>query len=362
MQPLTVLNIAYPFAPVGPYAVGGAEQVLMQLDTALTRAGHDSVVMASEGSVAEGILISMPKPAGRLDETARKRIHENYRDAIAQLLKRWRFDVIHMHGLDFHEYLPPCGVPTLVTLHLPPHWYSPHIFEMSRPNTYFHCVSETQRRACPPCSNLLPVVENGVAEEMFSAHHAKRGFAMSLGRICPEKGFHLALDAAKHAAVPMLLAGEVFGYDAHDNYFRQQIAPRLDEARRYVGPVGWKRKRRLLAGARCLLAPSLMPETSSLVAMEALACGTPVVAFPSGALSDIVEHGQTGFLVENENEMAEAICTVDMIDPNACRQSARERFSMRRTVENYFAIYQRLAEEMVQIETQAGQREAGFIA
>ena len=104
---------------------------------------------------------------------------------------------------------------------------------------------------------------------------------MALGRICPEKGYHIALDAAARAGVPMVLAGEVFRYPAHEQYFRDEIAPRLDASRRFIGPVGLHRKRRLLSEARCLLAPSLAPETSSLVAMEALACGTPVIAFPA---------------------------------------------------------------------------------
>jgi glycosyltransferase involved in cell wall biosynthesis len=347
---LTVLNIAYPFTPIGPEFIGGPEQVLTQLDIALTRAGHDSVVMACEGSVAEGILVSMPRPTGIINETVRRQLHEQYRVAIRQLLRRWRFDVIHMHGFDFHEYLPPADATTLVTLHLPPQWYPEHLFKLDRPHTHFHCVSETQRRFYPDRSEL-PVVENGVPDEMFSQPHSKREFTIALGRICPEKGFHIALDAARSAQMPLLLAGEVFRHDAHLRYFREQISPRLDGARRFIGAVGLRRKRRLLSGARCLLVPSLVPETSSLVAMESLACGTPVVAFASGALADIVEHGRTGFLVANEKEMAEAIRAVDVIDPEVCRQSARERFSMKRTVAHYFALYERLAGETIRCES-----------
>ncbi len=358
----TVLSVAYPFAPVGPDAVGGAEQVWSQLDSALVRAGHDSVVMASEGSTVDGILVAMPRPTGLVDESTRRTIHDQYRRAIRQLLGRWRFDLIHMHGLDFVEYLPPAGVPVLTTLHLPPHWYASKVFHLERPDTFLHCVSASQRRACPPCASLLPEISNGVALDLFSAPHAKRDFTIALGRICPEKGFHLALDAAARAKVPSLLAGQVFRYQTHERYFQTEIVPRLDRSRRFLGPIGLKRKRRLLAAARCLLAPSLVPETSSMVAMEALACGTPVVAFSSGALADIVEHGKTGFLVENADEMAEAIRAVDQIDPQRCRQAAKERFSLERTIEGYFSIYRRLAAEMGRIECATGGLEVSSFA
>ena len=144
--------------------------------------------------------------------------------------------------------------------------------------------------------------------------------------------------------MPLLLAGQTFPYDAHESYFAREIAPRLDRARRFIGPIGLVRKRRLLSAARCLLLPSLAPETSSLVAMEALACGTPVIALPSGALPEIVEHGRTGFIVSDEQEMAEAIPAAARIEPEVCRAAARERFSLVRTVERYFALYRQLAD------------------
>jgi glycosyltransferase involved in cell wall biosynthesis len=231
----------------------------------------------------------------------------------------------------------------LATLHLPPGWYPPEIFHLDRPRTYLHCVSPAQRRACPPGANLLPEIENGVPVEALAATHARRRFTFCLGRICPEKGFHLALEAAHRAGMPLLLAGEVFAYPAHQHYFEQEIRPRLDRARRFLGPVGFRRKRRLLSAARCLLAPSLVPETSSLVAMEALACGTPVIAFPSGALADIVEHGRSGFLVRNEREMAEALEAVSTLDPDACREAARTRFALPRMTDRYLNLYQQLA-------------------
>lgn len=348
---LVVLNVAYPFAPIGPDAVGGAEQTVTQLDAALAHDGHESIVMACEGSVIDGILLATRKPPGILDETERRRIYEQYRYTMHKFIEKWPIDLIHMHGVDFYEYLPAPGVPVLVTLHLPVHWYPEKIFRLERPRTYLHCVSARQRSCCPSCTNLLAEIENGVPPELLASRHARRNFVVTMGRVCPEKGFHLALEAAKRAQAPLLLAGEIFRYKAHENYFKDEIAPRLDQLRRFIGPIGFRRKRRLLSSARCLLAPSLAPETSSLVAMESLACGTPVIAFRAGAVADIIEDGKTGFLVENEREMAEAIHATRSLDREVCRQVAKERFSHTSMIQKYFSVYERLVTEARAAET-----------
>ncbi len=341
---LSVLSIAYPLAPVGPDAAGGSEQILTLLDRTLVRRGDRSVVIACEGSRTEGKLIPVPLEHSHLDDEVRARAQQRYRRAIAGALDRWDFDLIHMHSLDFHAYLPPPGPPVLVTLHLPPDWYPAEVFQPERPGTWLQCVSASQQRNCPASDALLPYVENGVALENFRTSVRRRDYALALGRICPEKGFHLAADAAMEAASRLIVAGELFRYRAHEEYFDRELAPRLDgHERRFIGPVGVHRKRRLLAGARCLLVPSLVPETSSLVSMEALACGTPVIAFASGALPEIVEHGRTGFIVRDVHEMAEAMRNVSQIDPAKCRSAARRRFSADRMLGEYLRLYERLA-------------------
>lgn len=342
---LTVLNVAYALALVGPGAVGGAEQVLSLLDEALVRAGHRSVVVAMDGSRVQGVLC--PTPARRLDcaldDRARDAAWTAVRHTIAAAMLRHRVDVVHLHGIDFAEYLPPGDIPVLATLHLPLDWYPPAALHPDRANTYLHCVSEPQRRSAPPGVALLPTIENGIPVARFDNGQRRRAFALALGRVCPEKGFHIALDAARRAGAPLLLAGQVFGYESHRRYFEDEIVPRLDRARRFVGPASFARKRRLLAGARCLLIPSVAPETSSLVAMEALASGTPVIAFPTGALPEIVTHGVTGYLVRDEREMADAIAAASDIDPGACRAAAESRFSADRMTARYLERYAALA-------------------
>lgn len=341
---LSVLSVGYPLAPAGLDTAGGAEQVLALLDRALVRAGHRSVVIAGEGSRTEGELIETRVPGRPLTAEVRTGAQRQHARVILQALARRSFDLIHLHSVDFHAYMPPAGIPALVTLHLPPSWYPRGVLHPSRPDTWLHCVSAAQARQCPSSPALLPPIENGVPVEQLGASIRKRDFAVVLGRICPEKGFHLAIDAAREAGVPLLLAGEVYGYEEHEEYFRRELLPRIDgKIVRYLGPVGFARKRRLLAAARCVLAPSLAPETSSLAAMEALASGTPVIAFRAGALPDVVEHGRTGFIVENAGEMAEAIRRVDLIDPETCRRTARQRFSADRMTDEYLDRYQWLA-------------------
>ncbi|WP_137388453.1 glycosyltransferase family 4 protein [Rhodoligotrophos defluvii] len=340
---LTVLSVAYPFAPVSRDAVGGAEQVLSHLDEALSAAGCRSIVVACEGSRASGVLMPVSAFTDPADEQTRGQAYEAQRRAVALALRRWPVDLIHMHGLDFSNYLPPPGLPVLVTLHMPISWYPAEALRPLRPDTWFNCVSRQQHEACPRVPGLLAPIENGVPIPDAVTASAKSGFCLVLSRICPEKGIHVAIEAAKRANVSLLIAGQVFDYPDHRRYFEEEVVPRLDHRRRFIGPVGFAQKQRLLAAARCVLVPSLAPETSSLVAREALAAGTPVVAMGTGALAETVEHGRTGFLVRDEQEMAAAIGGVAEIDPAVCRAVAEARFSVEQMVARYLDLYRRLA-------------------
>jgi glycosyltransferase involved in cell wall biosynthesis len=337
---LTILSVAYPLAQVGHDAAGGAEQVLTAIDEALVRAGHRSIVIAAEGSLVAGTLVKVPAETATIDSSVRERAWSRHRQAIAGTLAREPIDLVHVHGVDFHEYLPAVA-PTLVTLHLPLSWYPAKAWR-KRPGLWFNCVSKAQERETPVPVVLRPPVPNGVPVAELAARHARRRFALMIARLCPEKGIHLGLQAAARAGMPLLVGGRLYPYPEHQAYFRDSVEPLLDARRRWIGPLAFVRKRRLLTAAWCLLVPSLA-ETSSLVAMEAAACGTPVIAFRRGALEEIVEDGRTGFLVRDVEEMAEAIGLTDTIDADICRAAARRRFSIEHMTARYLALFEELA-------------------
>jgi glycosyltransferase involved in cell wall biosynthesis len=335
---LTALNVAYPFAPVRPDAAGGAEQIVAALDRGLVAAGCRSLVLACAGSQTLGELTTLEVATDAIDEPARADAWARWRAVIAELQRRHAPDVTHLHGIDFAHYLPSAG-RTVVTLHLPLDWYAPSALAAARADLHLHGVSASQCARAPAQARLGEPIANGVDLDALRPGGAKHGYALWLGRICPEKGAHFAIEAAQRAGVPLLLAGHAFGYEAHRRYFAEEVAPRLGPRARFVGAVGGVRKRRLLAGARCLLLPSLAEETSSLVAMEALACGTPVVAFRRGALPELIDHGRTGYLVDDVEAMAQAVAACASLSGALCRAEAERRFPQSLMVARYLALY-----------------------
>nr|HET7860351.1 glycosyltransferase [Caldimonas sp.] len=309
---LTVVSVAYPFATVTADPVGGAEQVLAHIDRALVAAGHRSIVIAPDRSSVAGELRAVAAVGEAIDDALRERVHEQVRTRLREAIARDRPDVVHVHGVDFASYLPPPGPPLVATLHLPLDWYPAAALFPTRPGTWLHPVSSDQASSAPPGAALGAPIENGVDLTVVAAR--KRRFALALGRVCPEKGLDDAIDASKRAGSSLLIAGAVFPYPEHRRFFAERIVPRLDRCRRWIGPVEGRRKKRLLAQARCVLVASKARETSSLVAMEAIAAGTPVVAYRTGALPEIVEHGRTGFIVDGVEAMAAACTQVDRID------------------------------------------------
>ena len=191
---------------------------------------------------------------------------------------------------------------------------------------------------------MLGVVPNGIMLERFIGDdhvEGRRSGLLWLGRICEEKAPHLALEIARNAGLPITLAGQVYPFSYHQQYFEREVMPLLQampEAR-WLDSPSFTQKLQLLRYAEALLITSQVDETSSLVAMEAAACGTPVVAFHRGALSQVVANGKTGFVVSDVAEAAEALTRIKNISADTCRDYARQHFSSRRMANSYVEMY-----------------------
>ncbi len=199
---------------------------------------------------------------------------------------------------------------------------------------------------------MLGLVTNGIALENFGLElpdgaeqdQRPRKGLLWLGRICEEKAPHLALDIAEHAGLPITIAGQVYPFSYHQQYFDREVSPRLQQSANatLISAPSFAIKRRLLREARALLITSLADETSSLVAMEAAASGTPVIAFRRGALPEVVKENVTGFVVEDVTSAVEACYRIDTISNAACAAHAQQNFSSTKMADGYANLYARI--------------------
>jgi glycosyltransferase involved in cell wall biosynthesis len=344
---MRILYIAYPLLTVSRESAGGAEQVLWTLEREMARCREQTIVAASNGSRVTGELFSTGEPCQEPDDLERRN-REHQDKIVAFVRQRARegraFDLVHDHSGSFWLRAAEIGHPVLATLHLPRSFYPPQHFDNIPANLTFNCVSASQARSFAAGTASFEVVANGIALELFEPNFGPRHGLLWLGRICEEKAPHLALDIAARAGLPIALAGHVYPFSYHQQYFDHVVAPRLKQMPQaaFTSLPSFDRKRQLLREAQTLLITSLAEETSSLVAMEATASGTPVIAFAHGALPEIVRHGVTGFLVNSAEDAVRALRRINEIDPAVCARHARESFSSSGMMENYVRLYARV--------------------
>ncbi|HXH82623.1 MAG TPA: glycosyltransferase family 4 protein [Candidatus Tectomicrobia bacterium] len=331
-------------APLFERVHGGTERVVAYLADELVRRGHDVTLFASGDSRTRARLAAPLPRALRLDPEARDPVSPHVVE-LAQVFERaGEFDVIHCH-VDYLAF--PFGrlvrTPTLHTLHgrldLP---YLRPVFQHFR-DIPLVSISDAQRA---PLRDLglawAGTVHHGLPLERYPySPHGGRYLAF-LGRISPEKRVDLAIAAARRVGLPLRIAAKV---DAADRaYFERDIRPLLDDPLvEFIGEIGDEAKPRFLGGALALLFPVDWPEPFGLVMIEAMACGTPVIARECGAVPEVMAPGRTGFVVDTLDEMVDAIKRIDIIDRAACRRHVEERFTVARMVDDYEAIYRRLS-------------------
>ncbi len=337
---LRVGLIAPPWVPVPAPVYGGTELVVDQLARGLTRAGCEVVLFATGDSTCPvDTRWRYPKALGTTTSLLDEQAHvEAAYEALADV------DVIHDHTLTGPKWAAANGIriPVVTTAH------GPFTAELRRAygamaagGVEVVAISHSQRRSAPEIP-IRTVIHHGIDTTGLPVGQGRGGYVAFLGRMHPDKGAHRAIEIARAAGKKILLAAKMWEPDEH-RYFETHVEPLLGPDAIYVGEVGGESKRDFLEGAEALVNPIRWPEPFGLVMIEALASGTPVLAFPEGAAPEIIEHGRTGFLCTDEAEMVEALLRVPELDRNECRARVDVRFSADRMVQDHLDLYERQA-------------------
>jgi glycosyltransferase involved in cell wall biosynthesis len=321
-KPLRIAMLAPPWISVPAPGYGGVESVVSSLTEALVGRGHAVTLFCAPGSVSSAEVVTLLGQS-HPDEIERSLYEVDHVgqafDAIDSAADGDGFDVVHDHcgftGLAMANRLDTPLVHTLHGAFTPETaaFYARHGHKAA-----VVAISRAQLASAP--AGLSPVgwIPNPIDLRLWPLQQRKADYLLWIGRMTPEKGPHRAIAAARAVDAPLILAGVI--QPGQQAFFDQEIAPHIDGKHvRFVGEVGGAAKRGLFAGARGLLMPIRWNEPFGMVMVEALSCGTPVIAFPEGAARELVIDGKTGFLVEDERAMADAIGKLQRIDPRACR-------------------------------------------
>jgi glycosyltransferase involved in cell wall biosynthesis len=322
-----------------PRGYGPWEQVVATLTDALVDLGVHVTLYATGDSATRAELRSVVAHGYQEDDSYDVKVYEALH--IARVFEEAdEHDLIHNH----FDFLPLAWsrlvrAPLVTTVH---GFSSERILPAYRAyndRAHYVAISDADRR---PDLTYVATVHHGIDLDAFAfrAHGDPDGHVVCFARIHPDKGTAAAIDIARAAGRPILVAGIIHDHD----YFEAEVKPRLGAGAEYVGPVEGPDRARVLGGAAALVHPAAFAEPFGLSVVEAFACGTPVVAYPKGALVELVRPGVNGFLAGDAEEAASALANIGMIDRAACRRDAEARFSAQRMAAGYLAVYQRLVE------------------
>jgi glycosyltransferase involved in cell wall biosynthesis len=341
---MRIAEVAPLFERVPPALYGGTERVVAYLTDELVAQGHDVTLFASGDSRTTAALVPVSPRALRLDPACRD--HLAWHVLMTELVAAHAevFDIVHFHiGFIHFPLVRRLDVAHVTTLHgrldLPE--LVPLYDEFS--DMPVISISDAQRTPLPN-ARWVATIPHGLPDRLLRFHSGPNSYLAFLGRISPEKRVDRAIAIADALGWPLKIAAKVDRADAE--YFEQEIQPLLDNPLvDFIGEIGEADKDSFLGGARALLFPIDWPEPFGLVMIEALACGTPVVAIRGGSVEEIIEHGVSGYIVDTLDEAIEATSQVDAIDRRACRRAFERRFTSRRMAEDHVAIYERVIEE-----------------
>jgi glycosyltransferase involved in cell wall biosynthesis len=338
-----IAQVAPLYEAVPPKYYGGTERVVSYLTEELVRQGHEVTLFASGDSATRARLVPICPRALRLDDTCRDPLARHVVMLEKVFEAAHRFDVIHFHIDYLHFPLSrKHGITQLTTLHgrldLPD---LPCVYD-EFDDMPVASISDAQRRPLPQ-ANWQGTVHHGLPPDLYRLRDGRGDYLAFVGRISPEKRLDRAVEIARRVGLQLRIAAKVDSADR--DYFRREIEPLFrDPLVEYVGEIGERDKAEFLGNARALLFPIDWPEPFGLVMIEAMACGTPVVAFPCGSVPEVVEESVTGFVVNDIDSAARIVERLPSFDRHRCRQAFDRRFSAARMAGDYLKVYRRLIE------------------
>jgi len=377
MDKPTILQISTIWVPTGPnITYAGTERVVRYLDSVYTKQGYKSIVAAPGNSEVDGELFTtVPTSVWDLtgangernivrDDNLYTAHHKRILDLILQEGEfsggeTPRIDIVHDHpgtsllaSRQYSERGANVRAPILTTLHgkvvldeknLRKYQLWRELQLSGRP-VYFNAISQSQRAKFEDFVDIADVIYHGLPLERFPFEDEKGDYLFSMGRICEIKGNDVAIEVAKRTGMRLVLAGEVHSPDMP--FFKERIEPYIDgDQIRFIGPLTDEQKVEWYKRATAFLMPIKWSEPFGLVMIEAMACGTPVIAFNQGSVPEVIEHGKTGFVTETLEEMVWSVKHLSSISPYACRARVEENFSIEEEAKNYLNLYKRIIQE-----------------
>ncbi len=349
---MRIAQVAPLYESVPPKYYGGTERIVSYLTEELVRQGHEVTLFASGDSVTQARLIPSCRQSLRMDMQCMDHI-AHHALMLEQVFQRIReFDVLHFH-IDYLHFplLRRCPAAHVTTLH--GRLDISDIFHLFREfqDMPVISISNAQRRPLP-WMNWQGTVYHALPENLYRLHTEQGSYLAFLGRISPEKGIERAIEIARRAGIPLKVAAKISQQDKE--YFERSVKSLLnDPLVEFIGEIGEERKNEFLGRARALLFPIDWPEPFGIVMIEAMACGTPVIAWPMGSVPEVMEHGRTGFIVNDLEEAVAAVRHCAEFDRGRCRDIFEQRFTSERLAKEYLRIYERLIDPVENLVAEA---------